>query len=93
MDGNKGKIILAITNPMGYINNMTSQELKAWRKKNKYTQVQLSEALHVHAMTISKWETEAREIPPFLYLALKCLKKREGGESKKRDMKKRKEKS
>jgi DNA-binding transcriptional regulator YiaG len=86
MDGNKGKIILAITNPMGYINNMTSQELKAWRKKNKYTQVQLSEALHVHAMTISKWETEAREI------ALKCLKKRKGGESKKRDMKKRKEK-
>ncbi len=33
-------------------------------------------------MTVSRWERETREIPPFLYLALKSLPQK-GGEIKK----------
>ena len=84
--------MLDIPKPMAYTYCMSPQELKTWREQNNSRQSQLAEALHVHTMTISKWERGAREIPSFLYLALKCLKKRKGGESKKRDTKKRKEK-
>ncbi len=85
--------MLDMTKSLTYTYSMSPQELKTWREQNNYSQSQLAEALHVHAMTISQWEREIRQIPSFLYLALKCLKKRKGGESKKRDMKKRKEKS
>ncbi len=85
--------MLAIYKSMTYTICMAPKEIKAWREQNNYSQSQLANALHVHVMTISQWEREIRQIPSFLYLALKCLKKRKGGESKKRDMKKRKEKS
>ncbi len=61
---------------------MTSNELKAWRKENSYSQSQLAKVLDVATMTVSRWETGLREIPSFLHLALECLKTK-GGELKK----------
>lgn len=52
---------------------MTPEELKQWREANRYSQNKLAEALSVHIMTISRWERGAREIPPFLKLALGYL--------------------
>lgn len=72
---------------------MTPQELKAWREKNNYSQRQLAEVLTVDVMTVSRWERGVREIPSFLHLALKCVKKRKGGESVIKGKKKGKEKS
>lgn len=61
---------------------MTSGELYEWRQHNGYSQSQLAKALGVATMTVSRWERETREIPPFLYLALKSLPQK-GGEIKK----------
>ncbi len=58
---------------------MTGKELKTWRIENGYSQSQLAKALGVITITVSRWEIGAREIPPFLHLALKALPKR-GGE-------------
>jgi transcriptional regulator with XRE-family HTH domain len=58
---------------------MKSHELKKWRLRNNYSQTDLARALGVSNITISRWERQEREIPPFLHLALKCLKKK-GGE-------------
>jgi transcriptional regulator with XRE-family HTH domain len=52
---------------------MTRNELKKWRKDNGYSQASLARVLNVHVMTVSRWETGAREIPPFLRLALRAL--------------------
>ena len=60
---------------------MTSGELYEWRQRNGYSQSQLAKALGVVTITVSRWEREEREIPPFLFLALKCLPKK-GGEIK-----------
>lgn len=53
---------------------MIGSELKDWRDSRNLLQGELAEMLGVHEMTISKWEREAQAIPPFLHLALKCLK-------------------
>jgi|GEM_PF-945673 len=58
---------------------MKPKELQKWRQLNGYSQSQLAEALGVAVMTVSRWETASREIPPFLHLALKSLPKK-GGE-------------
>jgi DNA-binding XRE family transcriptional regulator len=58
---------------------MLSEELKIWRIKNNYSQRQLAKALGVTNITISRWERGEREIPSFLHLALKPLKKKGGG--------------
>jgi len=59
---------------------MTPKELKQWREANGYSQSRLAEALSVHIMTVSRWERKAREIPPFLNLALNWLEY-EGGKA------------
>lgn len=69
---------------------MIPKELKAWRKRNGYSQSQLAKALSVATMTVSRWERGVREIPKFLHLALRCLEL-EGGELKVKGKKKRKE--
>jgi len=58
---------------------MLREELKTWRIKNNYSQSLLAKVLGVTTTTISRWETGAREIPPFLHLTLKCIKKKGGG--------------
>lgn len=70
--------------PYPILNSVTPDELKAWREKHRYTQVMLANALNVHPMTVSKWETGVnKEIPPFLPLALETLERR-GGEKKRK---------
>ena len=58
---------------------MTNKGLKRWRKINGYSQARLSKSLNVAVMTVSRWETGARAIPPFLRLALRCLELEGGG--------------
>lgn len=55
---------------------MQPKELKKWRNKNNYSQSQLAKVLGVASMTVSRWERGVREIPSFLYLALKSLEKK-----------------
>jgi len=60
---------------------MTPKQLKLWRKKNSYSQVNLAKVLGVDVMTVSRWERGMmKNLPPFLKLALKYL---EGKEIKK----------
>ena len=54
---------------------MTAQELKERRAQIGYSQEELAKALGVHAVTVARWETNARAIPPFLTLALKTLER------------------
>ena len=65
--------MLAINISNGYNINMTSNELKTWRKKNGYIQTQLAKALGVGQVAIARWETNVRKIPSFLHLALDAL--------------------
>ena len=58
---------------------MKAKLLQQWRKENGYSQSALAKELGVISITISRWEREDREIPPFLHLALKALPKK-GGE-------------
>ncbi|UCH80905.1 MAG: helix-turn-helix transcriptional regulator [Nitrospiraceae bacterium] len=55
---------------------MLPAELQSWRKQNGYSQSHLARALGVVTITVSRWERGEREIPPFLHLALRSLKKR-----------------
>lgn len=68
---------------------MTPKQLKQWRKTNGCTQAKLARALEVHPVSIARWETGVREIPSFLYLALRYLEL-EGGEPLKGVQRKRK---
>lgn len=52
---------------------MTPEYLKEWRNKNGLTQSALAEKLNVAGMTVSRWETGLRAIPPFLSLALQAI--------------------
>ena len=70
---------------------MKPKQLKAWRKRNGYSQSQLAKALTVDTMTISRWEREVRAIPKFLHLALRWLEY-EGGVTKTKGKKKKKRK-
>lgn len=60
---------------------MKPNGLKAWRKKHKYSQAQLADALGVGVMTISRWERGVYDIPPYLSFALEGLlhSKKKGG--------------
>lgn len=62
----------------GYICNMTSQELVALRERLELTQQQLADRLSVDRVTIARWETGTRAIPPFLHLALETVERRLG---------------
>jgi DNA-binding transcriptional regulator YiaG len=55
---------------------MNGQELKAWRQKWRLTQEALAGLLGVHRVTVAKWETGDRGIPPLLHLALEALEHR-----------------
>jgi len=55
---------------------MLPAELQSWRKQNGYSQSQLAKALGVITITVSRWERSEREIPSYLHLALKSLRRR-----------------
>lgn len=69
---------------------MKPDDLIAWRKKHKLTQAELAEMLRVTNVCISRWESGIRKIPAFLYITLKCLKVKKGGELKRKGRKKKK---
>jgi transcriptional regulator with XRE-family HTH domain len=69
---------------------MKPEDLQKWRHSHDYSQSQLAKALGVIPITISRWERGDREIPSFLYLALKCLKKKGPGIKPGRPFKKQK---
>jgi transcriptional regulator with XRE-family HTH domain len=70
---------------------MKPHDLVKWRKDHNLTQEQLANLLGITKPSISMYESGKRKIPPFLHLALECLKVKKGGELKTREMKKRKE--
>jgi len=59
--------------PLVYHSYMTPEYLKEWRNKNGLTQSGLAKKLNVATMTVSRWETGLRAIPPFLSLALQAI--------------------
>ncbi len=59
--------------PMVYDSDMTPEYLKEWRSKNGLSQSGLAKKLNVATMTVSRWETGLRSIPPFLSLALQAI--------------------
>lgn len=59
-----------------YINFMTGEELKTWRKKWGKTQGELARMLGTYQETISRWERDKRGIPSHLSLALEALENR-----------------
>jgi transcriptional regulator with XRE-family HTH domain len=63
---------------------MTGAELKKWRQGNGYSQAELADVLGVKTFTVSRWERDDRKkgIPPFLHIALKCIKKKGEGARK-----------
>ena len=58
---------------------MLPKDLKDWRYTHSYSQSQLAATLGVIKTTVSRWERGEREIPSFLHLALKSIKKKGGG--------------
>jgi transcriptional regulator with XRE-family HTH domain len=58
---------------------MKPNALRAWRKKNEYSQAALAKVLGVDVITVSRWERGVSEIPPYLHITLKCLVKETGG--------------
>ena len=61
---------------------MNSADLTKWRTERNLTQEQLADLLGVTKGCISRWEAGERHIPPFLQLALNCLKVKKGGATK-----------
>jgi len=62
---------------------MKGKELQEWRRKWGQSQEGLARRLGVIRVTVARWETGIRAIPPFLPLALAALeynmkKEREG---------------
>ena len=66
---------------------MTGLDLREWRNRTGYSQIELAKALGVTNVCISRWETGDRQIPSFLSLALGKLEcegvKRQGKKTKK----------
>jgi transcriptional regulator with XRE-family HTH domain len=49
---------------------MRPENLRKWRKKTGYSQVQLAGVLGVDVMTVSRWERGIMQVPSFLKWAL-----------------------
>jgi transcriptional regulator with XRE-family HTH domain len=54
---------------------MDGKDLTAWREAQGLTQGELARSLGVHIITVSRWENGARQIAPFLDLALKPIER------------------
>jgi DNA-binding XRE family transcriptional regulator len=75
----------------GIVMNMTSEELKKWRKENGYSQQALADVLGVPKVTVYRWERTgeaASRIPPFIHITLQCIKakKKKGEEPQTRNV-------
>ncbi len=56
---------------------MRPEELKKWRVRQGHTQETLGKLLGVTNICVYRWEAGLRHIPPFLYLALESLEKKQ----------------
>lgn len=54
---------------------MTPQQLVSFREDLGITQQELADKLRVDRVTIARWETGTRSIPPYLDLALETVKR------------------
>lgn len=63
---------------------MTPKELQAWLERVRLSQGELAKHLGVHIITVNRWANGAREIPPFLPLALETLERRQKLATKKK---------
>ncbi|NHT78916.1 hypothetical protein G8E10_24770 [Rhizobiaceae bacterium CRRU44] len=45
----------------------------AWRKRQGFTQVTLSERIHVNLFTVKRWEGGSRKIPPYMGLIMAAI--------------------
>lgn len=54
---------------------MTPEQLVAFRETHDLTQQELADRLRVDRVTIARWETGARSIPPYLDLALETVRR------------------
>ena len=61
---------------------MQASDLRLWLERYELSQGDLAHLLGVHILTVNRWANEAREIPPFLDLALETLERRLRSESK-----------
>lgn len=52
---------------------MTAEDFENLRWRLKLTQVGLAEVLHVHPVTVNKWEQGKRPIPHVVMLAMQGL--------------------
>lgn len=52
---------------------MTAEEFESLRWRLRLTQVGLAEVLHVHPVTVNKWERGQRTIPHVVMLAMRGL--------------------
>jgi DNA-binding transcriptional regulator YiaG len=52
---------------------MTPEHLRTWRVAHHLSQNQLADHLHVHVLTIKRWEGGHRAAPHYLRLALERL--------------------
>jgi DNA-binding transcriptional regulator YiaG len=55
------------------LEQMTPDELKAWRERHRLTQAALARHLEVSLGTIRKYEQGERKIPAFMWRALRDL--------------------
>lgn len=52
---------------------MRAQDIRTWRKERDLTLADLATLLGVAVMTVHRWETGKRPVPPYLELALLYL--------------------
>lgn len=55
---------------------MTPADLADWRERHALTKVELARLLGVQPLAVSRWESGARSVPPFLHLALAEIERR-----------------
>jgi transcriptional regulator with XRE-family HTH domain len=67
---------------IGYKGCMTPQQLVEFRERLGFTQQELADRLRVDRVTIARWETGARSIPPYLDLALETVARKRPGTRK-----------
>lgn len=53
-----------------------AESLRQWRALRRINQRDLGDILGVHYVTIARWETGERPVPPFLHLALESIDRR-----------------
>lgn len=62
--------------PVDWGKRMDADALREWRKLRRINQRDLGDILGVSFVTIARWETGERAMPPYLHLALESVERR-----------------